>query len=98
VTLSQVYENNREKAIETEYFFPANDLGVFHSFEAVYQDRTVRGVIKKKEEAKEEYDKGVKEGHMMAYAQIEEKTPDIMKILLGNLPAGEKVTIKLCYL
>ena len=36
VTLAQVYENNRDKAIETEYFFPVNDLGIFHSFEAVY--------------------------------------------------------------
>ena len=34
----------------------------------------------------------------MAYADIEEETPDIMKIKLGNLPAGEKVTIKLAYL
>jgi hypothetical protein len=52
VTLSQVYENTRSNAIETEYFFPVNDLGVFHSFEAVYKDRTVKGIIKEKEEAK----------------------------------------------
>ena len=59
VTLSQVYENTRDTAIETEYLFPVNDLGVFHSFQAVYQDRVVNGVIKKKEEAKKEYEEGV---------------------------------------
>ena len=59
MTLSQVYENTRKNAIETEYYFPVNDLGVFHSFQAVYKNRTVKGVIKKKEEAKKEYDLGV---------------------------------------
>ncbi len=68
MTLSQVYVNTRNSAIETEYYFPANDLGVFHSFKAIYQNRTVKGVIKKKEEAKKEYDEGIKKGHMMAYA------------------------------
>ena len=35
---------------------------------------------------------------MMGYAEIKEKTPDIMKIELGNLPAKASVTIKLSYL
>ncbi len=34
----------------------------------------------------------------MAYAEIKDKTPDIMLLKLGNLPAGESVTIKLSYL
>jgi len=68
VKLSQVYENTSNTAIETEYLFPVNELGVFHSFKAVYENRTVKGIIKIKEEAKKEYDEGIKKGHMMAYA------------------------------
>ena len=35
---------------------------------------------------------------MMGYSEIKAKTPDIMEIKLGNLPAGESVTIVLTYL
>ena len=34
----------------------------------------------------------------MAYAETKEKTPDIMEIKLGNLPAKKYVTIKLTYI
>jgi len=75
-----------------------NDIGVFDDFTAVYEDRVVSGVIKEKKQAKKEYDEGVKQGHMMGYAEIKEETPDIMKVQLGNLPPGKTVTIKLSYL
>jgi len=90
--------NKIDKPINTEYTFPINDLGVFDGFTAEFEDRVVKGVIKKKEEAKKEYEEGVKQGHMMGYAEIKEKTPDIMVIKLGNLPAFKSVIIKLTYL
>ena len=46
----------------------------------------MHGVIKEKKEAKKEFDEGVKQGHMMAYSEIKDKTPDIMEIKLGNMP------------
>ncbi len=98
VTLTQVYVNRVNGPINTEYTFPINDLGVFDGFTAVFEDRVVKGVVKKKEEAKQEYEEGVKQGHMMGYAEIKERTPDIMVIKLGNLPAKASVTIKLSYL
>jgi hypothetical protein len=73
-------------------------LGVFDDFVAVFENRVVKGEIKEKEKAKKEYDEGVKQGHMMGYAEIKEKTPDIMQVKLGNLPAKSSVTIKLSYL
>ena len=98
VCLTQVYHNPTKNALETEYFFPINDLGIFDDFTAIYKERVVNGVIKKKDVAKKEYQEGIKEGHLMGYAEIKEETPDIMKVQLGNLPAGESVTIKLSYL
>lgn len=59
VTLTQVYQNTRNNAIDTEYLFPVNDLGVFDSFQAIYKDKTVNGVIKKKDQAKKEFKLGV---------------------------------------
>ncbi len=71
---------------------------MFDTFVAVFKDKEVQGVIKKKEQAKKEYKEGKKAGHFMAYAEIKDKTPDIMLLKLGNLPAGESVIIKLSYL
>ncbi len=48
VELSQVYENTKPFPIETEYYFPVNDLGVFDTFVAVFKNKSVQGVIKKK--------------------------------------------------
>jgi hypothetical protein len=54
--------------------------------------------MKKKDKAKEEYKKGVQQGHFMGYSEINKKNPDIMVVKLGNLPGNERVTIKLSYL
>jgi len=35
---------------------------------------------------------------MMAYTEIKEETPDIMKIKIGNIPSNETVKITLTYL
>ncbi len=75
VELSQIYENTKPFPIETEYYFPVNDIGVFDTFVAVFKDKEVQGVIKKKEQAKKEYLRGKKAGHFMAYAETKEKTP-----------------------
>jgi len=36
VNLTQVYHNNKDITIDTEYCFPINDLGVFNDFTAIY--------------------------------------------------------------
>ena len=42
VNLTQVYHNNYKNiAIDTEYCFPINDLGVFNDFTAIYENRVV---------------------------------------------------------
>ena len=96
--MTQVYVNRLGGPINTEYTFPINDLGVFDDFTAIFEDRVVKGKIKEKEQAKKEFKEGKEQGHMMGYAEIKEKTPDIMVVKLGNLPAKASVTIKLSYL
>jgi len=98
VTLTQIYHNPYPRPIEIEYLFPISDIGCFDSFEAIYEEKSVKGIIKKKDVAKKEYDEGVARGDMMGYAEIKEETPDVMKVELGNLPGGKLVTIKLTYI
>ena len=53
----------------------------------------IHGVIKEKEIAKQEFNEGVKQGKTMAYAEENEKFPDIMKVQLGNLAPKSQLKI-----
>lgn len=55
VTLIQVYHNPSWYAVDTEYLFPVNDLGVVDKFEAIYEDHVVSGIVKEKNKAKKEF-------------------------------------------
>jgi len=53
--MTQTYLNTYDSYIETEYYFPITPGFCFISFEAEIDNKTVKGVIKEKEEAKQEY-------------------------------------------
>ena len=90
----QTYKNPHDEPIETEFLFPRTDSSIFHKFEAVFRDKTVTGQIFEKEEAKQMYKESLEQGHTAAYSERNANTPDIMKILVGNISGGESVEIK----
>ena len=51
------------------------------------------GVIKEKTSARRDYEKGLEKGKSMAYSKINESTPNVMQIEIGNIPAKTEVTI-----
>lgn len=53
--LTQTYRNTTGKVIDVVYEFPRTDSSCFTKFEAVFRNRTVEGVIKPKEVAKQEF-------------------------------------------
>ena len=97
-TYTQVYQNNDNNLLETEFFFPISPDACFDSFQAKFNDTTIQGVIKKKEEAKEEYKEAIRKGQTAAYSEINENTGDIMKIMLGNIPPNTEISIKYSYI
>ena len=58
----------------------------------------MQGVVKEKEEAKQEYETAVKEGKRAAYGQQSEKDSDILILKVGNIGPNERVTIEIQYL
>lgn len=71
---------------------------VFSEMSAIYQDKTIQGKIKEKEEAKKEYEENKDKGNTVAYGSIYEDTKDIMNLKLANLGANQNLTIKLTYI
>src|SRR3990167_8294437 len=97
VRLTQVYLNTTSSAINVTYEFPRTEESCFTRFEATFQDRTVLGQIKPKEQAKAEFEAHKAIGSTVAYAEMKNNEEDIMKIELGNFPANQSLTITFTY-
>jgi Vault protein inter-alpha-trypsin domain/von Willebrand factor type A domain len=97
VRLTQVYMNTTSHPINVTYEFPRTEDSCFTRFEATFQDRTVLGQIKQKEQARAEFEAHKAIGSTVAYAEMKNNEEDIMKIELGNFPAAQSLTITFTY-
>lgn len=98
VNFSQTYYNSSDSLLETEYFFPIPSKARFDSFQAKYEDKTIEGVIKEKETAKQEYQENVEKGNTAAFAEILEETPDVMRVQVGNIKPSTSIAITFSYI
>ena len=67
----QSYKNHSNTTVEAKYVFPLDDEAAVCGFEAFINDKHVVGVVKEKEEAKQEYRRAIAAGHG-AYLMDEE--------------------------
>lgn len=87
----QTYANPFNISLETKFFFARTDSSIFHKFEATFQNKTIVGRIFEKTEAHRKYDWHRKKGNPVAFSS--RTTPDVMRVDVGNIPAGENITI-----
>lgn len=95
VNLIQEYRNQTSQDMNVNYQFPINEKVVFSEMEAIFRGNKIKGLIKEKEQAKQEFEHHKRQGHTVAYAEQLEDTTDIMRVELGNLPANE--VLKICF-
>ncbi|XP_066269374.1 protein mono-ADP-ribosyltransferase PARP4-like [Branchiostoma lanceolatum] len=95
VVVLQSYKNESNVAIEAKYVFPLDDMAAVVGFEAFINGKHVVGEVKEKEEAHREYRQAISEGHG-AYL-MDEETPDVFTVSVGNLPPRASVLIKITY-
>ncbi len=86
VELTQYYRNLSESFLESEYYFAVRTQACISEFRAEFDGKIVRGVVKEKEKARKEYQEHKERGDLVAYSEVKEESPDIMKILIGNIP------------
>ena len=55
VTLIQKYKNPTDVNLEVFYYFPISTSAAFSKLEARFEGKLVKGIIKEKEKAKQEY-------------------------------------------
>lgn len=97
--LRQSFHNPSELVIlEAVHTFPLYDGAVVASFECtVGSARVLRGVVKPREQARQEFEMAKREKRE-AVALLEELTPEIFETSLGNIPPNTTVEIKLAYM
>jgi Ca-activated chloride channel family protein len=92
-TLTQNYDNPHTEALEVLYTLPLPADGAVAGYTIRIGQRVIRGEIRRREEAKEEYHKALIEGRMAAL--LEQEREDTFSQNLGNVPAGEKVAVEI---
>ncbi|KAF7345069.1 hypothetical protein MVEN_01670200 [Mycena venus] len=96
VKLTQTYDNNATFPIEAKYSFPIPARASVCSFVMIKQDGTrVIGAVQEKSEARETYKTAMAEGQQASL--MEQQTPDVFQVAVGNIPSKQRVQIELVY-
>jgi len=94
-TMSQIYHNQEKKPIEAVYTFPLSGRAVLLNLKVVIGGRQLHGIVVEKSLAEEQYEKAITEGN--AAIMLQQAEPGMYTMNVGNILAGETVSITMCY-
>ena len=93
--IRQQYKNTTKKTLETVYTFPMGWGATFMDLNVEIGGKRLTGVITKKKEAEEQYEKAISEGD--APIMLEKNSDGLYTVNLGNLKPGEEAVIEYSY-
>jgi Ca-activated chloride channel family protein len=93
VSMTQTFVNTHAEPLEATYIFPLPDRAAVTSFRMEVAGRIVEGILKERSAARCEYDEALQAGHRAAIT--EQERPGVFTMRVGNLPPGEKATVRL---
>ncbi|KAK5678733.1 hypothetical protein LTS10_009177 [Elasticomyces elasticus] len=94
--LSQTYHNpNTEAIAEARYVFPLYDGVAVNGYTISYSDKVLKGVVKQKDDAKQEYKEAIDRGETAGL--LESLPAGIFGVTLGNVPAGADIVVEITY-
>src|SRR6516225_4810327 len=93
IMLTQTFVNTHAEALEATYIFPLPDRAAVTRFRLEVAGRIVEGELKERGAARQEYEQAIQKGHRAAIT--EEERPGVFTMRVGNLPPGEKATVRL---
>ena len=95
VTVRQMFSNPATSNMEAVYTFPLPQDAAVDDMTIQIGDRTVRGLIKRREEARAIYERAKNAGHITAL--LDQERPNIFKQSVANLLPGEQVMVMISY-
>lgn len=95
VEVTQSFTNPFKNPIEAVYVFPLPDDAAVDDMEIKVGDRIIRGLIKKREEAKQIYQQAKAQGKIAGL--LEQERDNIFTQSLANIKPGEKIDVTIRY-
>lgn len=95
VEMRQDFRNTYQTPLEAIYIFPLPGAAAVYQFEITIADRKVRGAVQERQAAQQNYQEALEQGHRAALMQQERD--DLYTLQVGNIPAGESVSVCLKY-
>ncbi len=96
VTVTQIFDNTATDKIEAVYTFPLPEDSAVDDMTIQIGERTVKGLIKKREEARAIYENAKNTGHIAAL--LDQERPNIFTQAVANIMPGEQVSVTISYL
>jgi Ca-activated chloride channel homolog len=94
-TVTQEFENRSDAKIEAVYTFPLPQNAAVDDMTMLVGDRTVKGKIKKRDEAKQIYEQARQQGHVASL--LDQERPNIFTQSVTNIMPGERVKVTISY-
>ena len=95
VRVHQVYKNEGKKALEAIYVFPASTRAAVYGMKMTIGERTVVAKIKKREEARREYEQARDQGKSASL--LEQQRPNVFQMNVANIMPGDEIKVDLSY-
>ncbi|RGP76943.1 vault poly [Fusarium longipes] len=97
--LSQTFVNPTADTIqELRYVFPLYDGVSVVAFTCTVGSKTIKGVVKERQKAQQDYDKAKSKGQVAGLFKQSLEAADTFTTAIGNVPANEKVHVDITYL
>ncbi|HEY1336744.1 MAG TPA: VIT and VWA domain-containing protein, partial [Bryobacteraceae bacterium] len=95
VSVTQEFENPFAEKIEAVYTFPLPPNSAVDDMTMLVGDRTIRGLIKPRDEAQKIYDDAKRAGYVAGL--LDQERPNIFTQAVANITPGAKVKIEISY-
>lgn len=95
VRVRQQFHNPFETKIEAVYVFPLPDNAAVNEFLMTVGDRTIRGIIRDREEAERIYQAAKRRGHTASV--LHQQRPNIFQQKVANIEPGHNIDINITY-
>lgn len=93
LVLEQRFENAYDENLRVTYRMPLPADGAISGYEFVIGERTIKGAIDKKTQARERFERAVASGHTAAL--LEQERADIFTQQIGNIPPREAIVARI---
>jgi len=95
LTLIQTYKNEGQKPLEAVYIFPASTRAAVYAMKMTIGERTVTARIKKREEARQDYENAKKAGQTASL--LEQQRPNVFQMNVANILPGDVIRVEMRY-